>query len=33
MTNLDSVKKQRHHFADKSPYNQGYGLSSSQVWL
>ena len=33
MTNLDSVKKQRHHFADKSPYSQGYGLSSSHVWL
>ena len=28
------VKKQRHHFADKGPYSQGYGLSSShvQVW-
>ena len=31
MTNLDSVKKQRHHFADKSPYSKGYGLSSSHV--
>ena len=31
MTNLDSVKKQRHHFADKGPYSQGYGLSSSHV--
>ena len=28
MTNLDSIlKKQRHHFANKSPYSQGYGLS------
>ena len=27
MTNLDSVlKKQRHHFADKSPYSQSYCL-------
>ena len=33
MTNLDSVKKQRHHFADKGPYSQGYGLSSSYVWM
>ena len=34
MTNLDSVlKKQRHHFADKGPYSQGYGLSSSHVWM
>ena len=32
MTNLDSVlKKQRHHFADKGPYSQSYGLSSSHV--
>ena len=33
MTNLDSVLKSRHHFADKGPYSQGYGLSSSHVWL
>ena len=34
MTNLDSIlKKQRHHFANKSPYSQGYGLSSSHVWM
>ena len=25
------IKKQRHHFADKGPYSQTYGLSSSQV--
>ena len=25
------VEKQRHHFAVKGPYNQGYGLSSSCV--
>ena len=25
------IKKQRHHFADKGPYTQGYGLSSSHV--
>ena len=29
MTNLDSVKKQRHRFADKRPSS----LSSSHVWL
>ena len=34
MTNLDSVlKSKRHHFADKSPYSQGYGLSSSHIRL
>ena len=27
------VKKQRHHFADKGPYNQGYGLPRSHVWM
>ena len=25
------VKKQRHHFADKGPYSQSYGFSSSDV--
>ena len=27
------IKKQRHHLADKGPYSQGNGLSSSQVWM
>ena len=27
------IKKQRHHFADKGPYSQGYGLSSSHMWM
>ena len=27
------VKKQRCHLADKGSYGQGYGLSSSHVWL
>ena len=27
------VKKQRHHFANKCPYSQSYGLSSSHVWM
>ena len=26
------IKKHRHHFADKGPYNQSYGFSSSHVW-
>ena len=26
-------KKQRHHFAGKSPYSQTYGFSSSHVWM
>ena len=35
MTNLDSILKNRdHHFADKGPYSQSYGFSSShaQMW-
>ena len=29
----DSIlKKQRHHFANKGPYSQTYGFSSSHVW-
>ena len=27
------IKKQRHHFADKVPYSQSYGFSSSHVWI
>ena len=27
------IKKQRHYFADKSPYGQSYGFSSSHVWM
>ena len=27
------VKKQRHYFADKGPYSQSYGFSSSHVWM
>ena len=34
MTNLDSIlKKQRHYFASKGLSSQGYGLSSSHVWM
>ena len=33
MTNLDSILKSRHHFADKGPYSQSYGFSSSHVWM
>ena len=34
MTSLDKwVKKQRHHFDNKGPYNQSYGLSSRHVWM
>ena len=28
-----NIKKQRHHFADKSPYNQSYGFFSSLLWM
>ena len=32
MINLDSIlKKQRHYFADKGPFSQSYGFSSSHV--
>ena len=33
MTNLDSVLKNRHYFADKGPSSQSYGFSSSHVWM
>jgi len=28
-----ALKKQRHYFADKDPYNQSYGFPSSHIWL
>ena len=27
------IKKKRHYFANKGPSSQGYGLSSSHVWM
>ena len=27
------IKKQRHYFANKGPSRQGYGFSSSRVWM
>ena len=33
MTNLDNVLKSRHHFANKGLSSQGYGFSSSHVWM
>ena len=27
------IKKQRHYFADKGLFSQGYGFSSSHVWM
>ena len=27
------IKKQRYYFANKAPSNQGYGFSSSHVWM
>ena len=32
MTNLDSIFKSRHYFANKGPSRQAYGFSSSHVW-
>ena len=33
MTNLDSILKSRHYFANKGLYSQSYGFSSSHVWM
>ena len=33
MTNLDSICKSRNYFANKGPSSQGYGFSSSHVWM
>ena len=34
MTNIESIlKKQRHYFANKCPSSQGYGFSSSHIWM
>ena len=27
------IKQQKHHFANKWPYSQSYGFSSSHVWM
>ena len=29
----ESIRKQRHYFADKGPYSQSYGFSSSHIWM
>ena len=33
MTNLDSILKSRHYFADKGPSSQGYGFSSGHICM
>ena len=33
MTNLDSLLKSRHYFANKGPSSQGYGFSCGHVWM
>ena len=33
MTNLDSILKKGHYFANKGPSSQGYGFSSGHVWM
>ena len=33
MTNLDSILKSRHYFANKSQSSQSYSFSSSHVWM
>ena len=33
MSNLDSIFKSRHYLANKGLSSQGYGFSSSHVWM
>ena len=33
MTNLDSIFKNRHYFANKGQSSQGYGFSCGHVWM
>ena len=33
LTNLDSILKSRHYFANKGPSSQGYGFSCGHVWM
>ena len=33
MTNLDSILKSRHYFANKGPSSQDYGFSCGHVWM
>ena len=33
MTNLDSILKKRHYFANKGPSSQSFGFSSSHIWM
>ena len=33
MISLDSILKSRHYFVNKGPSSQGYGFSSSLVWM
>ena len=33
MTNVDSILKSRHYFVNKASSSQGYGFSSSHVWM
>ena len=33
MTNLNSILRSRHYFANKGLSSQGYGFSSSHVWM
>ena len=33
MTNIDSILKSRHYFANKGPSSQRYGFFSSHVWM
>ena len=32
-TNLDSILKSRHYFADKGPYSENCDFSSGHIWM
>ena len=33
LINREHIKKQRHYCSEKGPFSQGYGFSSSHVWM
>ena len=33
ITNLDNIKKERHHLVNKGLYSQSHGFFSSEIWM
>ena len=33
MTNIEHIKKQKRYFANKGLSSEGYGYSSSHIWM